>query len=1205
MKNILLLLVLVIGCRTANAQYVTIPDSNFRNFLRTNYPACMNAGGQLDTTCTSLLAATQLSVRYNTISNLEGVQYFKNITMLNCMDVSLTMIPKFPSSLTVLWASNNLLTTLPALPANMQTLYVDQNRLTSIPVLPSTMHDLDVAYNQLTSLPDLPNLYRLNCNNNRLISLPTLPSTLELLTASFNTDLSCFPTPVPSGLLPVDIIQTSITCLPTGLSARDTILPFCTSGCYLNFNENYKYIPDVSFRSYLTTQYPSSMNNGFLNINSNDVFFANYLIVRNLGIASLEGAQYFNHVTLLDCSDNQISSLPSPLSVNLQTLKCNNNPAINCLPSLPTSVTTLYVSNTALVCLPNDLPDLTNTDVSLPVCTSPCVYEPNFVTIPDANFRAALKAKFPACFNANDRMDTTCSGILNAVSLNVNNKNIGSIQGIQYFKKLFVLNCDSNNITTIPHINDTLYGLFCSHNRITSISTLPRNLKDLDCSYNQLTALPSIDKVSNSLDCSNNPSLSCLPTLFSNVFQGIKIRNTAITCFPNAFGGDADTTLPFCNTTCAYIPNLHFVTIPDTNFRNALRVLYPSCFNASGMLDTTCTAFMNPNAANLNVNNKNISSLEGIRYFKYLRSLSCDSNQISSINHLPPILYSLNCSYNRLTSLPVLPSFFAVLICNHNQLTSLPVLPGTIYRLDFSYNQINSVMQSFRDSMSYFFCNNNPLSCLPLFSRPQTVNLRVKNTGVTCLPYSFYTTDTILPICSSTFNICPVNPFVQGKIYNDLDNNNIYNAGEQLIAQQIIKVTPNNWLAASSVNGIYFVKLDTAINNTWSAVNNYRYATITPSSYSLENIHNLGLQGGSYDFGVHLITNVKDLETTLGSSPARPGFTTNITVTANNVGTVNQSNITIKLKKPNGYNVVSSSVVPSSTLNDTLIWNNININYLAHQSIHVQLQVPINAVLGDSAVYEAWSNGTQGDSTPIDNYTKWTEIIRGSFDPNDKLVNKTTLPPTYNAEKDRLLYTIRFQNTGTDTAFTVIIRDIIPDNLDVSSLRVVNASHSYQLIVREKNIVEVAFPNIQLPDSNVNEAKSHGFVQLEFKPKAGLPVNAEINNNASIFFDYNAPIVTNTATTKIQITTGIASNKKLAFKLFPNPATSIITVELPFEGNGKWYLMDISGKSIQQNTIENNLRTFDINVNNVSSGTYLLTLEINGIISTSKVAILK
>lgn len=1205
MKNIFSLLVLIFALQTVNAQYVTIPDSNFRSFLRTNYPACMNAGGQLDTTCTSLLAATQLSVRYNTISNLDGVKYFKNISLLNCMDISLSTLPELPTSLTVLYASNNLLTTLPALPPGLQTLYIDQNRLSSIPALPSTLKDMDVGYNQLTNLPVLPNLTRLNCNNNRLNSLPNLPSTLEMLTVSFNTDLTCFPTPVPSGLSSVSISHTGISCLPSGLQARDTILPFCTSGCYLNFNENYKYIPDVHFRSYLTSQYPSSMNNGFLNINSNDVFFANFLTVRNLGIASLDGAQYFNHITLLDCSDNQISSLPSPLSTNLQTLNCSNNSSINCLPPLPISVTTLYASNTSLVCLPNDLPNLMNTDVSLPVCTSACVYEPNFVTIPDANFRAVLKAKFPACFNANDKMDTTCSGILNAISLNVNNKNIHSITGIQYFKNLVSLQCDSNLIVSISGLPNSLIVLHCSHNQLNALPVLPNTLSDLDCSYNLLTQLPAIAQIGTSLNCSNNPSLSCLPTLASSIFQGIKIKNTAITCFPNEFGGDADTTLPFCNSACTYIPNLHFVTIPDTNFRNALRVLYPSCFNASGMLDTTCTAFMNPNASNLNVNNKNIRSLEGIQYFKYLRSLSCDSNQISSINHLPPILYSLSCSYNRLTLLPKLPAFFLFLYCSHNQLTSLPVLPGTIYSLDFSFNQINSVMQSFNDSMSYFFCNNNPISCLPLFSKPQTVNLHVKNTGITCLPYSFYTTDTILPICSSTLNICPVNPFVQGKIYNDLDNNNIYNAGEQLISQQIIKVTPNNWLAASSVNGIYFVKLDTAINNTWSAVNNYRYATITPASYSLANIHTLGLQSGSYDFGVHLIPNIKDLETTLGSSPVCPGFTTNMTVTANNVGTVNQSGITIKLKKPNGYNVVSSSVAPSSTLNDTLIWNNIIINYLENQPIHVQLQVPVSAVLGDSITYEAWTIGTQGDTTPLDNYAKWTETIRGSFDPNDKLVNKVTLPPTYNTAKDRLLYTIRFQNTGTDTAFTVIVRDVIPDNLDVSSLRVVNASHSYQLIVREKNIVEVAFPNIQLPDSNANEAKSHGFVQLEFKPKAGLPVNAEIKNNASIFFDYNAPVVTNTATTKIQITTGIANNKKLAFKLFPNPAASKITVELPFDGKGIWHLTDISGRIIQQNTIENNTSSFEINVNDISSGTYLLTLEINGILSTSKVAIVK
>ncbi|MCC6582862.1 MAG: leucine-rich repeat domain-containing protein [Chitinophagales bacterium] len=392
-----------------------------------------------------------------------------------------------------------------------------------------------------------------------------------------------------------------------------------------------------------------------------------------------------------------------------------------------------------------------------------------YVSIPDSNFRLALKAKFPACFNANDKMDTTCNGILNAVSLNVNNKSISSIQGIQYFKKLFVLNCDSNNITTIPHINDTLYGLFCSHNRITSISTLPRNLKDLDCSNNQLTALPAIDKVSNSLDCSNNPSLSCLPTLFPSVFQGIKIRNTAITCFPNAFGGDADTTLPFCNSPCAFISD-PFVTIPDSNFRVALKALYPACFDESDRMDTTCNGILNTNS--LDVSRMNISSIDGIQYFKKLKTfycnynnltriavlpntisnLYCGNNAITQIDRLPDSLFQLECSWNqlstlpafpsllfrayvynnKLTSLPTLPASINLLFCWDNLLTSLPVLPSSLYSLH-CYNNLLNNLPTLPASLNSLLCDNNQLTSLP--SLPNSLNsLKCSNNQLTSIP---------------------------------------------------------------------------------------------------------------------------------------------------------------------------------------------------------------------------------------------------------------------------------------------------------------------------------------------------------------------------------------------------------------------------------------------------------------------------------------
>ena len=213
------------------------------------------------------------------------------------------------------------------------------------------------------------------------------------------------------------------------------------------------------------------------------------------------------------------------------------------------------------------------------------------------------------------------------------------------------------------------------------------------------------------------------------------------------------------------------------------------------------------------------------------------------------------------------------------------------------------------------------------------------------------------------------------------------------------------------------------------------------------------------------------------------------------------------------------------------------------------------------------------------------------------------MPPNYIAEKDRLIYTIRFQNTGTLPASFIMLRDVIPATLDITSLKIVNASHPYKLTVRDKNIVEVYFANIQLPDSTFDEANSHGFVQFSIKPKTGLALNAAINNSASIFFDYNNPVITNTATTRVQITTGIPSNKKMKFNLFPNPSNEKITVALPFSGNGKWALMSIDGKIISMNAIQENTTVFDIDVNSVPAGTYLLSLEINGEVSNAKLVI--
>ncbi|MBK7682602.1 MAG: hypothetical protein IPJ26_09135 [Bacteroidetes bacterium] len=93
-------------------------------------------------------------------------------------------------------------------------------------------------------------------------------------------------------------------------------------------------------------------------------------------------------------------------------------------------------------------------------------------------------------------------------------------------------------------------------------------------------------------------------------------------------------------------------------------------------------------------------------------------------------------------------------------------------------------------------------------------------------------------------------------------------------------------------------------------------------------------------------------------------------------------------------------------------------------------------------------------------------------------------------------------------------------NLDLSTYRFVSASHSVTTNIRNGNILEFRFDQILLPDSNIDEPNSHGYVSFEIQPQLGLPINTVITNSAAIYFDYNLPILTNSTVNTI---TGITS----------------------------------------------------------------------------------
>ena len=174
----------------------------------------------------------------------------------------------------------------------------------------------------------------------------------------------------------------------------------------------------------------------------------------------------------------------------------------------------------------------------------------------------------------------------------------------------------------------------------------------------------------------------------------------------------------------------------------------------------------------------------------------------------------------------------------------------------------------------------------------------------------------------------------------------------------------------------------------------------------------------------------------------------------------------------------------------------------------------------------------------------------GSFDPNDK----QAFPKGYGTQhlveaNTDLEYLIRFQNSGTDTAFTVVILDTLSGYVEASSVQPGASSHHYDFAVLDGNVLRFQFDNILLPDSNINEAASHGFVKYRVSQKADNPDGSLIENRAAIFFDFNDPVMTNTTFHTIGdqfiLVKTDEKNNGTGLNAYPNPARGTVTFEFP------------------------------------------------------------
>ncbi|MEJ6589643.1 MAG: T9SS type A sorting domain-containing protein [Crocinitomicaceae bacterium] len=266
----------------------------------------------------------------------------------------------------------------------------------------------------------------------------------------------------------------------------------------------------------------------------------------------------------------------------------------------------------------------------------------------------------------------------------------------------------------------------------------------------------------------------------------------------------------------------------------------------------------------------------------------------------------------------------------------------------------------------------------------------------------------------------------------------------------------------------------------------------------------------------------------------------------------------------------------------------------SHPNAHVE-------ACGD---FNNWTPNLVNDF-PLDDADPIVDIycgtVTGSFDPNDKTGYPTgQTSENYIQPNQQLQYVVRFQNTGTDTAFTVVIRDTLDLDLNVFSVVPGVASHSYTFKMYGPRVLEWTFENILLPDSTTNLEASNGFITFHVDQLPDLTPGTLIENDADIYFDFNPPIITNETYHNIFVGFVEVDNPTVSFnlltsenriKVYPNPTKYLITIESEDSIDKTFSIFDQQGRVVIFGKLK--AVSTDVSLENLSRGAYTIQVEGN------------
>jgi hypothetical protein len=769
--------------------------------------------------------------------------------------------------------------------------------------------------------------------------------------------------------------------------------------------------------------------------------------------------------------------------------------------------------------------------------------------IPDPNFAAAIRSECPACIDANDNLTASAATL---TFLLVDNRNITDLTGIEYFTSLTYLYCDRNQLTTLPPLPNSLSVLYCSNNQISSLPTLPDTLDKLHANYNLLTTLPFLPNTITELNLSYN-DITSLPNIPREI-ESLDIGGTLISSLP---------TLP---------ASLWNLDVGNTTLLYCLPQL-PSGLWSLNLI---------------------------------LSNIQCIPNQPPNIDaiHLDGVTV---CTPNNPNNCPVYSDFLGYTYMDFNnnctyESNTDSILPNTLVVITTSNNDTFSI---YSNAQGFYSIQ---------------------------MPDSLVVSSQIFPSPAVFFNACPAS------VYTTTSNNAIgYLGAQPTIFAPIMEVDIEAVLLRRCFASNYVV----LYSNVGTAVGTNAYIDIEFDSYlayvsNSANLTAMALGNNTYRFdlgdvgqgasGSFSITVDVSCDANLGqvhctNAHIYPDLTASLANWSGPVIEITDTCLTDSVL----FQITNTGGAMSTTQTYQIIEDNLMYRpatpflLAAGQSLDVVVPAQESsvyrieatqatgfpAVLGDNPAWATVQNCNGISSTSANFvqqfYTNYgnvsqandCEANRGAYDPNDK--NAQILG--YGAQNciaanTNLDYKIRFQNTGTDTAFRVFILDTLSVNvLDINTIRMGASSHNYTWELLDNNVLRFVFDDIRLVDSFTNEPLSNGFISFSIDQIADLPVGSVIENSAAIYFDFNAPVITNTAMHTICADFVLLGNTELLQENIeivasPNPFDNQTIIKISSAQNTplSLQLYDATGRVVQQ--LESSNNQFELMRNDLPSGVY-------------------